>query len=67
MSGSPILVGGGIITKGVVSRSLGSNENHASGCLIASMMDLPLIENKSLLELMKNGKDGIPQFIGGDL
>lgn len=67
MSGSPILVGGGIITKGVVSRSFGSNENHASGCLIASMMDLPLIENKSLFELMKNGKDGIPQFVGGDL
>ena len=67
MSGSPILVGGGIITKGVVSRSLGSNENHASGCLIASMMDLPLIDEKSLLDLMKDGNHGIAQFIGGDL
>ncbi len=67
MSGSPILVGGGIITKGVVSRSFGSKANHASGCLIASMMHLPLIEKKSLLDLMKNGEGGIPQFIGGDL
>lgn len=66
MSGSPVVVGGGIITKGVVSRSLGSNANHASGCLIASMMELPLIDDKSLLELMKNGEDGIPQFVGAD-
>ena len=67
MSGSPILVGGGIITKGVVSRSLGSNDNHASGCLVASMMNLPLIDKKSLLDLMRDGKEGIAQFIGGDL
>ncbi|BAT61087.1 hypothetical protein GJW-30_1_03638 [Variibacter gotjawalensis] len=38
MSGSPVLVGGGIITKGIVSRSLGSADNHASGCLIGSIM-----------------------------
>lgn len=67
MSGSPILVGGGIITKGVVSRSLGSNENHASGCLIAPMMGLPLIGNKSLLDLMNNGNEGIARFQGPDL
>lgn len=67
MSGSPILVGGGIITKGVVSRSLGSNDNHASGCLIASMMSLPVIDKKSLLDLMTDGKDGIPMFVGGGL
>ena len=67
MSGSPILVGGGIITKGVVSRSLGSNDNHASGCLIASMLNLPLDENNSLLDLMRGGKDGIAQFSGAGL
>lgn len=67
MSGSPILVGGGIITKGVVSRSLGSRENHASGCLIAPMMDLPLAGEKSLLNLMKDGKEGIAQMVGAGL
>ncbi|MBT1516249.1 trypsin-like peptidase domain-containing protein [Bradyrhizobium sp. SRL28] len=67
MSGSPILVGGGIITKGVVSRSLGSTENHASGCLIAPMMTLPLIDNKSLIDLMKNGNEGIANVHGAGL
>ena len=67
MSGSPILVGGGIITKGVVSRSLGSNENHASGCLIAPMMNLPLIGGKSLLNLMNGGNEGIAKFLGPGL
>jgi hypothetical protein len=67
MSGSPILVGGGIITKGVVSRSLGSKDNHASGCLIAPMMYLPLIGDKSLLEMMKVGNEGIANMIGAGL
>ncbi len=67
MSGSPILVGGGIITKGVVSRSLGNHGDHASGCLIAPMMHLPIIGDKSLHQLQKDGNEGIGQFIGGDL
>ena len=67
MSGSPILVGGGIITKGVVSRSLGSTENHASGCLIAPVMGLPLVDNKSLLDLMKSGSEGIADVQGAGL
>lgn len=67
MSGSPILVGEGIITKGVVSRSFGLHGNHASGCLIAAMMRLPLIREKSLLDLMRNGEEGIPQVIGAGL
>lgn len=54
------------LTKGVVSRSW-QDENHASGCLIASMMDLPLITEKSLLALMKDGTEGIAQFIGAGL
>jgi hypothetical protein len=66
MSGSPILVGGGIITKGVVSRSW-QDENHASGCLIAPMMSLRVIGEKSLLDLMKNGAEGIGHFIGAGL
>lgn len=67
MSGGPILVGGGVITKGVVSRSLGSNDNHASGCLIAPMMNFPLIGGKSLLDLMRDGEEGIAHFIGAGL
>jgi hypothetical protein len=67
MSGSPILVGGGIITKGVVSRSLGSSENYASGCLIAPMMNLPLVGEKSLFNLMRDGKEGIAQMVGAGL
>jgi hypothetical protein len=63
MSGSPVLVGEGIITKGVVSRSLGSNENHASGCSIVPVMSLPLIDNKSLLYLMNGGNEGIAKFV----
>lgn len=67
MSGSPILVGGGIITKGVVSRSLGSNENHASGCLIAPILGLKLSNEKSLLDLMNSGKEGIATIRGQGL
>lgn len=67
MSGSPILVGGGVITKGVVSRSLGSNENHASGCLIAPMMTLPLVGGKSLIDLMNGGNEGIAKIHGSGL
>ena len=67
LSGGPILVGGGIITKGVVSRSLGSTQNHASGCLIAAMMGAPLVHGKSLLDLMNSGNEGIAKFQGADL
>lgn len=66
MSGSPILVGGGIFTKGVVSRSW-QGENHASGCLIAPMMNLPLFHEESLLDMMKGGKEGIAQIKGPGL
>jgi Trypsin-like peptidase domain len=67
MSGGPILVGGGVITKGVVSRSLGSTQNHASGCLIAPMMGAPLVHGKSLLDLMNSGNEGIAKFQGPGL
>lgn len=66
MSGSPILVGGGVLTKGVVSRSW-QNENHASGCLVAPMMNIPLINGKSILDMMKNSEDGISQVNGAGL
>lgn len=66
MSGSPILVGGGIMTKGVVSRSW-QNENAASGCLIASIFKLRLVGEKSLLDLMKSGEEGIAQIIAAGL
>lgn len=66
MSGSPILVGGGILTKGLVSRSW-QGENHASGCLIAPMMGLPLVREKSLLDMMRDGEEGIAQINGPHL
>lgn len=66
MSGSPILVGGGILTKGVVSRSW-QDANHASGCLIAPMMNLPLIHGKSLLDMMTAGNEGIAKIHGSGL
>ena len=46
MSGAPILVGSGIITKGVVSRSW-QDERRASGGLIAPMMGLSLANGKA--------------------
>lgn len=66
MSGGPILVGGGIITKGVVSRSW-QNESHASGCLIAPMMTMPVVDGKSLLDLQQGGNEGIARIQGPDL
>lgn len=66
MSGSPILVGGGVLTKGVVSRSW-HGENLATGCLIAPVMSLPLAHEKSLLDLMKNGEEGIARIVGAGL
>lgn len=66
MSGSPILVGGGILTKGVVSRSW-QDESHATGCLVASVMHLPLARNKSLLDMISSGEEGIAHMIGAGL
>ncbi|WP_316858164.1 trypsin-like peptidase domain-containing protein [uncultured Cohaesibacter sp.] len=66
MSGSPILVSGGVVTKGVVSRSL-QGENHASGGLIAPMLQLPIFDGKSLTDLTNEGKEGIPQIYGSEL
>lgn len=66
MSGSPILVGGGVLVKGVVSRSW-QDESHASGCLIAPTMGLPLVHGKSLLDLIKSGSEGIAQINGPGL
>lgn len=65
MSGSPILVGSGILTKGVVSRSW-QGEKLASGCLIAPIMSLPLgqADGKSLVQLMKDGTEGIAEMRG---
>jgi hypothetical protein len=60
------LVGGGIITKGVVSRSW-QDENHANGCLIAPMMNLPLVGDKSLLDLINSGNEGIAKIQGPGL
>ncbi|MCA1474248.1 serine protease [Bradyrhizobium sp. NBAIM08] len=66
MSGAPILVGSGIVTKGVVSRSW-QDEKRASGGLIAPMMELELATGKSLLQLIKDGSEGMAQIIGRGL
>jgi hypothetical protein len=66
MSGSPILVGSGIMTKGIVSRSW-QGERHASGCLVASAMGLKLKDGGSLLDLMNCGNEGIAKLQGTGL
>jgi hypothetical protein len=66
MSGAPILVGSGIITKGVVSRSW-QDERRASGGLIAPMMGLSLANGKSLLQIMQEGSEGMAQVMGAGL
>lgn len=66
MSGAPILVGSGILTKGVISRSW-QDERHATGCLVAPIMQLKLHDEKSLIDLMEEGREGIPRLVGGDL
>lgn len=66
MSGAPILVGSGIVTKGVVSRSW-QDEKRASGGLIAPMMGLALANGKSLLQLMQDGSEGMSQIMGRGL
>jgi hypothetical protein len=66
MSGAPILVGSGILTKSVVSRSW-QDEKRASGGLIAPMMGLDLVNKKSLLQIMHDGSDGMAQIVGAGL
>lgn len=66
MSGSPILVGSGILTKGVVSRSWEA-ENHATGCLVAPIMGLELGDRESLLDMMRSGNEGIAQVTKPDV
>ena len=66
MSGSPILVGSGIITKGVVSRSW-EGEEFASGCLIAAAMNLPLLDGKTLIKLQNEGSEGMAAVKGANL
>lgn len=66
MSGAPILVGGGVLTKGVVSRSW-HEENFASGCLVAPILRMPLASGKSLSQLQQEGTEGIARFSGPGL
>lgn len=67
MSGGPILVGSGILAKGVVSRSW-QNEAAASGCLVGPILGIPLgAVGKSLRELTKDGTEGIAEVFGHDI
>ncbi|MEZ5822301.1 MAG: serine protease [Xanthobacteraceae bacterium] len=66
MSGAPVLVGSGIITKGVVSRSW-QDERRASGGLIAPMMGLSLTSGKSLIQIVQDGTEGMARMMGQDL
>ena len=66
MSGAPVLVGSGIITKGIVSRSW-QDERRASGGLIAPMMGLKLANGKNLLQIMQDGNEGMARIVGAGL
>jgi Trypsin-like peptidase domain len=66
MSGAPILVGSGAMTKGVVSRSW-QDERRASGGLIAPMMGLGLANGKSLLQILVDGSEGMARIMGPGL
>ena len=67
MSGGPILVGPGILAKGVVSRGW-QDDNYGSGCLIAPIMGLDLSTlKKSISQLMTTGNEGIAHFQSGGI
>ena len=66
MSGAPIFVGSGILAKGVVSRSW-QDEKRASGGLISPIMGFGLANEKTLLQIIKEGKDGLAQIAGARL
>lgn len=63
MSGSPIFGAQGAVVRGVVSRSF-SGELHASGAMLGPAMHLPLIEAKTLREMMESGNEGMAQIQG---
>lgn len=66
MSGAPIFGAQGTVVRGVVSRSF-SDEKHAYGCMIGPAMTLPLVEGKSLRDIMLAGEDGMAVVSGRGL
>ena len=67
MSGAPIFGARGAVVRGVVSRSF-SGEDHAYGSMLGPAMDLsldePEITNRSLRNLLEDGKEGMPKVEG---
>jgi hypothetical protein len=66
MSGGPIIGADGIVTRGVVSRSF-SGEKHAYGAMLGPVMHLPLMDNRTLRNMMETGNEGIAQVRGEGL
>jgi hypothetical protein len=63
MSGGPIFGARGAVVRGVVSRSF-SDQLHAFGAMLGPAMHVPLIENKTLKEMMESGDEGMGQIQG---
>ena len=66
MSGGPIFGMGGVVVRGVVSRSF-SGEKLAYGAMVRPMMGLPLTNGQTLDELLRTGNEGIAKFEGPDV
>lgn len=66
MSGSPIFGAGGVVVRGVVSRSF-SGEKHAFGVAVDSILDLPLGAGETLRKMQVSGLEGMPQVMGSGL
>jgi len=59
MSGAPIIGAGGIVVRGVVSKSY-SGETFATGAMLGPVMHYPLANGRTLIDLMKDGAEGMP-------
>jgi hypothetical protein len=66
MSGGPIFGAQGAVVRGVISRSY-SGDLHASGAMLGPTMHVPLIEAKTLKEMMESGNEGMAKIQGQGL
>lgn len=66
MSGAPIIGAGGIVVRGVVSKSY-SGETFATGAMLGPVMNYPLANKRTLIDLMRDGTEGMPHLNGQGL
>lgn len=66
MSGAPIFGGDGAVVRGVVSRSF-SGERHAFGAMLGPAMHFPVVEGRTVREMMESGEEGILRIQGQGL